>query len=156
MCCTAMRRTVSLSSLRDMALQVGTSDASSSMKLFILSLRRFSIWLWASLQSTTSRHLIKPQHTVLPLLTCSVKNLHLETIILPCAAFPELWIIHGYIVLSNMLWISKQNTENRTASRVWSILVRADFRGSYCPTLLFWLINREGSSLHQRELCMLI
>lgn len=50
MCCTAMRSTVSLSSLRDMALQVGTSDASSSMKLFILSRRRFSIWLWASLQ----------------------------------------------------------------------------------------------------------
>ncbi|TNN30864.1 hypothetical protein EYF80_058983 [Liparis tanakae] len=45
MCWTAMRRTVSLSSLRDMALQVGTREASSSMKLFILSRRRFSIWL---------------------------------------------------------------------------------------------------------------
>lgn len=55
MCWTAMRSTVSLSSLRDMALQVGTRDASSSMKLFILSRRLFSIWLWASLQRKNSR-----------------------------------------------------------------------------------------------------
>lgn len=53
-CWTAMRSTVSLSSLRDMALQVGTNEASSSIKLFILSLRLFSIWLWASLLTTKS------------------------------------------------------------------------------------------------------
>lgn len=58
-CWTAMRSTVSLSSLRDMALQVGTNEASSSMKLFILSLRLFSIWLWASLWKTKSTQYTK-------------------------------------------------------------------------------------------------
>lgn len=48
-CWTAILNTVSLSSFRDIALHVGTKDASSSIKLFILSRRRFSIWLWASL-----------------------------------------------------------------------------------------------------------
>lgn len=52
-----MRRTVSLSSLRDMALQVGTRDASSSIKLFILSRRRFSIWLCASLRDEQRRQI---------------------------------------------------------------------------------------------------
>ena len=50
MCWTAICRTDSLSSLRDLALHVGTNDASSSMKLFILSLRLFSTWLWVLLQ----------------------------------------------------------------------------------------------------------
>lgn len=59
MCCTAMRRTVSLSSLRDMALHVGTNEASSSIKLFILSLRLFSIWLWASLEGEQNKPKLK-------------------------------------------------------------------------------------------------
>lgn len=65
-CWTAMRRTVSLSNLRDMALQVGTRDASSSIKLFILSRRRFSIWLWASLRGERRWQIIRyPSFSIL-------------------------------------------------------------------------------------------
>lgn len=52
-CCTAFRRTVSLSSFWATASpdwQAGIMADSSSMRLFILSLRRFSIWLWGFLQ----------------------------------------------------------------------------------------------------------
>lgn len=49
-CCTAFRSTVSLSSFRAMGWQAGIMADSSSIRLFILSRRRFSIWLWGSLQ----------------------------------------------------------------------------------------------------------
>lgn len=52
-CCTAMRSTVSLSSLRDMGLHVGIMADSSSIRLFILSRRLFSIWLWGSLRTSS-------------------------------------------------------------------------------------------------------
>lgn len=49
-CCTAIRSTVSLSSFRDIGLQVGIMADSLSMRLFILSRLLFSIWLWGSLK----------------------------------------------------------------------------------------------------------
>lgn len=42
-CRTAIRRTGSLLGLRDLLLHVGNNNASSSVKLLILSLRLFSI-----------------------------------------------------------------------------------------------------------------
>lgn len=44
-CCTAILKTVSLSSLRDMALHIGIIVDSSFMYVFILSRRLFSISL---------------------------------------------------------------------------------------------------------------
>lgn len=49
-CCTAILKTVSLSSFRAMGLHWGIIADSSSIRLFILSLLRFSVWLWASLR----------------------------------------------------------------------------------------------------------
>lgn len=48
-CCTAILNTVSLSSLRDMALHIGIIVDNSLMYVFILSLRLFSISLWFGL-----------------------------------------------------------------------------------------------------------
>lgn len=49
-CCTAILSTVSLSSFRDIGLQVGIMADSLSMRLFILSRLLFSIWLCGSLK----------------------------------------------------------------------------------------------------------
>lgn len=58
-CCTAILSTVSLSSLRDMGLQVGIIADSLSMRLFILSLLLFSIWLCGSLHRKKWRNYLK-------------------------------------------------------------------------------------------------
>ena len=49
-CCTAMRRTVNLSSFRFMALHIGSIEDNSMMYAFILSRLRFSISLWFCLK----------------------------------------------------------------------------------------------------------
>ena len=58
MCCTAILRTVSLSSLRDMALHMGIILDSSLMYVFILSRRLFSILLWFCLVIHKNRNSI--------------------------------------------------------------------------------------------------
>ena len=49
-CCTAMRKTVNLSSFRFMALHIGSIEDNSMMYAFILSRLRFSISLWFCLK----------------------------------------------------------------------------------------------------------
>lgn len=50
-CCTAIRRTVSLSSFRFIALHMGSMEDNSVMYAFILSLLLFSISLWFCLRT---------------------------------------------------------------------------------------------------------
>lgn len=81
-CCTAIRRTVSLSSFRDIAWHIGIIDDSSVMKLFILSRLRFSISEWFALlrhHNFVSPHSIKIIQTYSHFLLSSVVRIDLAS-----------------------------------------------------------------------------
>lgn len=127
-CWTALRSTVILFILRPW--QEGIMVESSSMRLFIFSLRRFSIWLWGSLRtfgvpqrkiarklrSSETRKDFKCVPKLCPAkavchdrFACGVTNIHF-------------WVCFWYALRNNTRCCSSKKEKNTTTWSIWASL----------------------------------